>query len=84
MITFSSMLSLHYNLDDIKHAKNRFYATLSTPPGVLEIDFSDPYNVYSMSLYVINEVTSRYVGRNVLGVNNKYIAHLMEDIVTGH
>ena len=76
------MLSLHYNIDDIKHGKERFYVTLTTPPGVMEVDFSDHYNVFGMSLYVINEVTSRYVGKNVLTANNKYIAHIMEDIVT--
>jgi hypothetical protein len=61
---------------------DRFYITLTYPPGVAEIDFSDPFGAYTYKIYIVYDTNSKYIGRKGIATNSKYVLHMMEDLIT--
>jgi hypothetical protein len=62
--------------------KSNFYASLVSPPGVVEIRVEDPSNAYINRVYKIQEDSyHRYIGRPTIATNDNYILHLMVDML---
>jgi hypothetical protein len=80
-IIYKNLGSLFSN----ENSRGELYATMVSPPGVLQIRADDIWNVYIEMVYQVAEEAfyTRLIGLPVLAFNNNYILHLMMDTLTG-
>lgn len=80
-IIYKNLGSLFSN----ENSRGELYATMVSPPGVLQIRADDIWNVYIERVYQVAEEAfyTRLIGLPVLAFNNNYILHLMMDTLTG-
>jgi hypothetical protein len=78
-ISYDDLGSIFYNERD----QSYLYATLVSPPGVVEIRVDDPPNAYINRVYkVSDDSNARYIGQPVIATNDNYILHLMIDMLS--
>ena len=78
-IDYMNLGSMFHNEKD----KSYLYASLVSPPGVVEIRVDDPPNAYINRVYNVGDNSYvRYVGQPVIATNDNYILHLMVDMLT--
>lgn len=67
MISYTNMGTIFHNNRD----KDFIYATLISPPGVVEIRVEDPINAYINRVYSVGDDDSyiRYIGQSVMATN---------------
>ena len=78
-IDYMNLGAMFHNEKD----KSYLYASLVSPPGVVEIRVDDPPNAYINRVYNVGDDSyQRYVGQPVIATNDNYILHLMIDMLT--
>jgi hypothetical protein len=67
MISYNNMGTIFHNNRD----KAFIYATMISPPGVVEIRVEDPVNAYINRVYEVGDADSykRYIGQSVMATN---------------
>jgi hypothetical protein len=67
MIFYGNMGNIFHNNRD----RDFIYATMISPPGVVEIRVEDPVNAYINKIYSVGDEISyiRYIGQPVMATN---------------
>ena len=78
LLQLKNALSLYQNPQD----PNYFYVSLSSPPGVVEINIEDPYNAYVFKKYQLTNEAPAYIGLRTIAANKNLIVHQMLNIET--
>ena len=76
MIYFKNALSIHTFEDE----KTKFYLSLNSPPGIVEIDMIDIHNIFVYKVYYSGDTSFEFIGKPSLAVNINYIFHVIENI----
>jgi hypothetical protein len=79
VIKYDNLGSLFHNARD----PNYIYASMVSPPGVVEIRVEDPVNAYIRRVYSVGEDNYvRYVGQPLIATNQNFIIHQMVDMIS--
>ena len=57
-----------------------FFITMSSPPGIIEINIDDPYNVYIFKQYSLPNESPALIGLKTMAFNKNIIVHLMFNV----
>ncbi|CDW90874.1 UNKNOWN [Stylonychia lemnae] len=76
LIEMDNALSLYNNPQD----SDFFFITMSSPPGVVEINIDDPYNIYIFKQYSLPNESPAYIGLKTMTFNKNVIVHLMYNV----
>eukprot|EP00347_Sterkiella_histriomuscorum_P013952 403362730 len=78
LIGMDNALSLYKNPQD----ESYFYITMSSPPGVIEVNIDDPYNAYIFKQYQLPSESPALIGQKIVATNKNIIIHSMLNIET--
>jgi len=53
---------------------------MSSPPGVVEVNIDDPYNIYIFKQYSLPYESPAFIGLKTIAFNKNIIAHLMYNV----
>ena len=53
-----------------------------SPPGVIEFDIKDPFNVFIYKIFKADDYNNKYYGTSTIAVNKNYVIHLMMNMIS--